>query len=66
MEHEGRGYGTQAIQLLIEQARACGKYQALNLDCAEENRIAWDIYKKLGFRPTGAVNHGSIELQILL
>ena len=66
LEHEGRGYGTQAIQLLIEQARACGKYQALNLDCAEENRIAWDIYKKLGFRPTGAVNHGSIELQILL
>lgn len=66
MEYEGRGYGTQTVQLLIQQARASGKYHALNLDCAEENKIAWNIYKKLGFRPTGAINHGSIELQILL
>ncbi|WP_294521082.1 GNAT family N-acetyltransferase [uncultured Pseudoflavonifractor sp.] len=66
VEYEGRGYGTQAVRLVIEQARASGKYHALNLDCAEENRIAWNIYEKLGFHPTGVMNHGSVEFQILL
>ncbi len=66
VEQEGKGYGTQAVRLLAEQARKSGKYRALRLDCDRANAAAWHIYQKLGFSPTGAVNHGSPELQLLL
>ncbi len=65
-EYGGKGYGTRAIRLLIEQTGACGKYQALKLDCDKTNAAALHIYEKLGFRPTGAVNHGSAEMQLPL
>lgn len=65
-EHEGKGYGTQAVRLLIRLARESGKYEGLYLDCAQDNAVARHVYEKVGFRPTGEINHGDIEMRIAL
>lgn len=61
-EQEGKGYGTAAVRLLIRLARQSGRYRGLYLDCDGENRKARHVYDKLGFRPTGDLNHGAVEL----
>ena len=63
-ENCSRGYGTDAVSLLIDLARASGRYDGLYLDCNGENTVAMGLYKKLGFEPTGDINHGDIEMRI--
>lgn len=65
-EHTGKGYGTAAVRLLIQLARASGKYRSLCLDCAPGNVVARHIYDKLGFVPTGEISHGAVELRLVL
>lgn len=65
-ENCGKGYGSEAVALLIELARNSGRYKALILDCNESNTIAMHVYRKLGFAPTGEVSHGDIELRLPL
>lgn len=65
-EHTGKGYGTAAIRLLIALARESGRYQAIYLDCAPANTVAMHLYKKLGFRATGDINHGDVEMRLAL
>lgn len=65
-EHEGHGYGTAAVELLILYARESGRYRTLDLDCAPDNLNARHIYDKLGFRPTGVISHGSVEMRLTL
>ena len=63
---EGKGYGTQAVEEIIRLAEKSGKYDCILLDCAKENVVARHIYEKLGFRPSGNLNHGSEELKLPL
>lgn len=65
-EHEGKGYGTAAVKLLIQYARESGRYKKLTLLCAEKNVIARHIYEKLGFRPTGEIRYGDIDMELEL
>ena len=60
-EYEGKGYGTAAVRLVMEQAKTSGKYDVLLLDCDDRNVIARHIYEKLGFTPTGRQEDGSTE-----
>jgi len=60
-----KGFGTAAVRLIIDLARESGKYDGLYLDCHEENAAAMGLYKKLGFEPTGDINHGDIEMRIV-
>lgn len=62
----GRGYGSRAVKLLIEQAKSSGKYAGLYLDCSPENTAARRMYEKLGFMPTGDINHGDVEMCLAL
>lgn len=65
VEHQKKGYGTQAIQQIIRLAKDSGKYDHLLIDCVPENQIAKHVYEKLGFQPTGEiVNDGEIELKL--
>lgn len=64
VEHQGKGYGSQAIELIIQLARDSRKYDFLIMDCAPENAIAKHVYEKLGFRPTGEMNNGEIEMRL--
>ena len=64
VENQDRGYGTEAIRLLIRLAGECGKYDFLLLNCAPGNTIGKHVYEKLGFRPTGRVVHGEAEYRL--
>ncbi len=64
--HAGKGYGFAAITEVIRLARACGKYDRLCLDCHPDNHRARHLYEKLGFTPTGEINHGSDEMALML
>ena len=67
VEHQNKGYGTQAIKEIIRLAVESGKYDFLILDYAPGNEIAKHVYEKLGFRPTGeVVNNGEIEMRLEL
>lgn len=67
VEHTGKGYGTQAVELLIRLAKESGRYDNLCLDCDPKNVVARHVYEKLGFQPTGVISHGgSIEMLLKL
>ena len=65
-EHTGHGYGRAAVEEVIRRAKDGGRYDRLQLDCAPENHRARRLYERLGFRPTGAINHGSVEMALPL
>ena len=65
-EFEGKGFGTAAVALLIQYARASGRYQCLSLLCAHANANARHIYDKLGFEPTGNICYGDVEMKLVL
>ena len=65
-EHTGHGYGRAAVEEVIRRAKDGGRYDRLQLDCAPENHRARRLYERLGFRPTGAINHGSMEMALPL
>lgn len=62
-EHANKGYGTQAIKQIIDLARASGKFDSIILTYKPENAIAKHVYEKIGFKPTGEISHGEIELK---
>lgn len=64
-EHERKGYATSAIEFLLRLARESGKYKGLYLDCAPANAAARRVYDRLGFIPTGEINHGDVEMCIV-
>ena len=43
-----------------------GQGDSILLGCAPENRDAEHIYRKLGFIPTGVVEHGEAEFRLML
>lgn len=66
-EYQGKGYGTRAIEQLIQMAKGSGKYDYIILDYVPENTVAKHVYEKLGFLPTGEiVNNGEIEMKLVL
>ena len=66
VEHQCKGYGTQAIRQIIELAKASGKYDAVLLDYAPGNVIAEHVYTKIGFQPTGEISEGEIVMKLKL
>lgn len=62
-EHCGKGYGTQAIEKIIEYAKESGKFDAMILDYHPDNHRAEHVYRKLGFAPTGEVERGEIVMR---
>ena len=63
-EQEGKGYGTAAVELMIQYAKDSGRYRSVYLLCAPENHIARHIYDKLGFQPTGEICYGDIQMKL--
>lgn len=61
-EQEGKGYGTEAVKLMIKYAIDSGRYQKIGLLCGQSNVRARHIYDKLGFRPTGNICYGDPEM----
>ena len=61
-ENTGKGFGTEAIKLVIKLAEESGKYDHLLLGCKPENKRAFHLYKKLGFKTTGKIEYGEAEM----
>jgi RimJ/RimL family protein N-acetyltransferase len=52
-EHSGKGFGTEASQLLIDFVFKKMKLNEINLNVYKDNLAAIALYKKLGFKITG-------------
>ncbi|MEL7602011.1 MAG: GNAT family N-acetyltransferase [Bacillota bacterium] len=64
LEHQGRGYGTQAVRLAVDMVRASGLFDSLHVDYVPGNENARHIYAKLGFTETGMIDDGEIEMKL--
>ena len=63
-EHQGKGYGTEALRKFIALARESGKYACLVIGYEAGNDRAGRMYERLGFRPTGVVEDGETILRL--
>ena len=52
-KHQGKGYGTAAVKLLLQLMQESGKYDSIGLCCHKDNLKGQRVYQKAGFRPTG-------------
>jgi putative membrane protein len=63
--HQGRGYGKEAIRLVIEQARALPGCNRVTLSHVPSNARVARLYERFGFRHTGAVDdEGEVEMRL--
>ena len=58
-EHQVKGYGKKALQVLIDYLQVEYSCNEIYLDVAEENVIATNLYVKAGFKKTGKKNANS-------
>lgn len=63
-EHQNKGYGTQTLMKVIDDARASGKYDYLLLTVNPDNALGRHVYEKFGFSPTGEMEHGEMEMRL--
>lgn len=63
-EHQNKGYGTQAIEKIVQMAKKSGKYDYMIIDYVLENTIAGHVYEKVGFKPTGEISNGEIVMRL--
>lgn len=61
-EYRGRGYGSKLVNLLLSQTSEIG-FSNVKLKVHKKNRVAFNIYRKVGFRKIGDVNEGQIWMQ---
>ena len=52
-KHQGKGYGTAAVKLLLKLMGESGKYDIISLCCHKDNLRGQHLYQKLGFRCAG-------------
>ena len=62
---QGNGYGTAALQAIIQYFRDHGANN-IRLSTKETNTAALSMYRKAGFRDTGEINGEEIVLQLNL
>lgn len=65
-EHQGKGYGYQALNLLIEHVRLRPQAQELTLSYVPGEGCPQPFYQKLGFVDTGEVHDGENVMKLTL
>jgi len=60
-EQQGKGYGTQAMQIAFQQTRAWG-FKKLNTSCVQGENCPIAFYETFGLKRTGRTVDGEIEL----
>lgn len=63
-EHQGQGYATAAMKLLLERITADKEHDHVFISFEPSNKGAEHLYVKLGFYPTGELNEGEIVLRL--
>ena len=66
--HQGQGYGKQAVRACLDYIRQgpFGPGKTVLLTCHEENKAAVSMYKSLGFQETGNRDETEIEMKLTL
>ncbi len=64
--YQGRGYGSQAIQRLVEYVKTRPGARELLVSCGEGEGSPKEFYLKQGFVPTGEVDDGETVLRMTL
>ena len=63
-DYQGQGLGRQIMELLIQEAKAAG-CSAVELTTALDNKTAFALYEKTGFKCLGQVNNVSGDGRII-
>lgn len=63
-EHQGKGYGKEAMLKAIEMIKNENKFDSIELDYVPGNVVAKHLYKNLGFKETGEVEDGEIIMKM--
>ncbi|MCP3805118.1 GNAT family N-acetyltransferase [Allokutzneria sp. A3M-2-11 16] len=64
-EHQGRGYGSEVLKLIVELIRADGATELLTSYQPGDGE-PWPFYQRFGFEPTGEVDGDEIVLRLRL
>ncbi len=62
-DHQRRGYGRQAMQWLLDEARRMG-YAEVGLSHVDKDGHAGDFYQKLGYAYTGEIDDGERKMRL--
>ncbi len=62
--YHGRGFGAQAIKLLVDYVKTRPGAKELLVSCVPGEGSPHDFYVKQGFHPTGDIDHGEIVLKM--
>ncbi len=65
-KHQGRGYGEDVLNAVIAEARSRGVFKRVTLSYVPSEGNAKLFYEKFGFRETGNVDDGEIEMALAL
>ena len=65
-QHQGRGYGRDAMALLVEHVRTLPGARELQTSCVPDDDGPLDFYRGLGFEQTGDVHAGELVLRLTL
>jgi diamine N-acetyltransferase len=64
--HQGKAYGRRAVELLIEYVRTRPKAKELLASYVPIEGGPEGFYRKLGFEPTGEIDHGEVVIRLPL
>jgi SAM-dependent methyltransferase/RimJ/RimL family protein N-acetyltransferase len=65
-QHQGRGYGRDAMALLVEHVRTLPGARELRTSCVPDDDGPLDFYRAQGFEQTGDVYAGELVLRLTL
>lgn len=64
--YQGKGFGTEASQQILERMRSDGRYDKVVLCYIEGNEAAKSMYEKMGFHLTGERDGDEIVMEKML
>lgn len=65
-EHQGKGYGARALELVLDQIRSMPGTQAVYLSVVPAEGSAEAFYERYGFRRTGRSHGPEVEMRLAL
>jgi diamine N-acetyltransferase len=64
--YQGKGYGKRAMELIIEHIKSRPNVKEVTLHHEPSKGNAGEFYKKLGFKHTGKIIFGELEMKLKL
>ena len=65
-KHQGKGYGEQVMKFIIDRAKSMPAINSVSLSYVPREGNAKPFYERMGFRETGKVTDGEMEMQLNL